>query len=135
MFEPYFCALRSDNTDARKEARRCVGRSDRRRLIEGGSGRSCDARSERLHLALHRRFRHLNWTATDRADRPAVSARDARCIVGRPLSFAAPRQIIAPTGWGQEVNKDGSREAGCDAHLAKPVNIPELETLPVETRA
>jgi hypothetical protein len=26
-------ALRSDDTDARKEARRCVGRSDRSRLV------------------------------------------------------------------------------------------------------
>ena len=28
------CALRSDDTDARKEARRCFGRSDRSRLVQ-----------------------------------------------------------------------------------------------------
>jgi CheY-like chemotaxis protein len=51
------------------------------------------------------------------------------------LSFATPRQIIALTGWGQEGDKDGSREAGCDGHLVKPVTIPDLETLSAETRA
>jgi CheY-like chemotaxis protein len=37
--------------------------------------------------------------------------------------------IIALTGWGQEGDKTQSQEAGCDAHLVKPVEISELEKL------
>ena len=43
--------------------------------------------------------------------------------------------IIALTGWGQAGDKARSREAGCDGHLVKPVNIPDLEKLLAETRA
>ena len=40
-----------------------------------------------------------------------------------------------PTGWGcQEGDKERSREAGCDAHLVKPVNLPDLEKLLAEAR-
>jgi PAS domain S-box-containing protein len=35
--------------------------------------------------------------------------------------------IIALTGWGQENDRARSREAGCDGHLVKPVNLPDLE--------
>ncbi len=35
--------------------------------------------------------------------------------------------IIALTGWGQEGDKERSREAGCDGHLVKPVSLPDLE--------
>ena len=34
-----------------------------------------------------------------------------------------------PTGWGQEGDREQSREAGCDGHLVKPVNLPDLEKL------
>jgi CheY-like chemotaxis protein len=37
--------------------------------------------------------------------------------------------IIALTGWGQEVDRARSKEAGCDGHLVKPVDLPELEKL------
>jgi PAS domain S-box-containing protein len=37
--------------------------------------------------------------------------------------------IIALTGWGQEGDRSQSREAGCDGHLVKPVNLPDLEKL------
>ena len=37
--------------------------------------------------------------------------------------------IIALTGWGQEEDRDQSKEAGCDGHLVKPVNLPDLEKL------
>jgi PAS domain S-box-containing protein len=37
--------------------------------------------------------------------------------------------IVALTGWGQEVDRARSKEAGCDGHLVKPVNLPDLETL------
>jgi PAS domain S-box-containing protein len=37
--------------------------------------------------------------------------------------------IIALTGWGQEGDRVQSREAGCDGHLVKPVDIRDLEKL------
>jgi len=37
--------------------------------------------------------------------------------------------IIAVTGWGQDRDKELSREAGFDRHLVKPVNFELLETL------
>jgi PAS domain S-box-containing protein len=37
--------------------------------------------------------------------------------------------IIAVTGWGQETDRAHSQEAGCNAHLVKPVHLPELEEL------
>jgi PAS domain S-box-containing protein len=40
--------------------------------------------------------------------------------------------IIALTGWGQDGDRDRSRKAGCDGHLVKPVNLPDLEKLLVE---
>ena len=40
--------------------------------------------------------------------------------------------IIALTGWGQEGDKERSREAGCDGHLVKPVSLPDLEQLLAE---
>ena len=36
------------------------------------------------------------------------------------------------TGWGQEGDRERSRAAGCDAHLVKPVNLPDLEKLLAE---
>ena len=35
--------------------------------------------------------------------------------------------IIALTGWGQDADRERSRAAGCDGHLVKPVNLPDLE--------
>jgi PAS domain S-box-containing protein len=37
--------------------------------------------------------------------------------------------IIALTGWGQEADRQRSREAGCDGHLVKPVKLPDLQSL------
>lgn len=37
--------------------------------------------------------------------------------------------ILALTGWGQDTDRTQSREAGCDGHLVKPVNISDLEKL------
>jgi CheY-like chemotaxis protein len=34
--------------------------------------------------------------------------------------------IIALTGWGQEADRDRSREAQCDGHLVKPVDLSVL---------
>ena len=43
--------------------------------------------------------------------------------------------IIALTGWGQEGDRERSREAGCDGHLVKPVDLPDLEKLLAELSA
>jgi CheY-like chemotaxis protein/anti-sigma regulatory factor (Ser/Thr protein kinase) len=40
--------------------------------------------------------------------------------------------IIALTGWGQDSDKSQSQDAGCDGHLVKPVNLPDLEKLLAE---
>ena len=40
--------------------------------------------------------------------------------------------IIALTGWGQEGDKLQSKEAGCNAHLVKPVNLSDLEKILAE---
>jgi signal transduction histidine kinase/ActR/RegA family two-component response regulator len=40
--------------------------------------------------------------------------------------------IIALTGWGQEDDRERSRDAGCDGHLVKPVNLSDLEQLLVD---
>jgi signal transduction histidine kinase/ActR/RegA family two-component response regulator len=40
--------------------------------------------------------------------------------------------IIALTGWGQVGDRALSRKAGCDGHLVKPVDLPDLEKLLAE---
>ncbi len=35
--------------------------------------------------------------------------------------------IIALTGWGQEADRQRSREAGCNAHMTKPIDVAQLE--------
>jgi CheY-like chemotaxis protein len=37
-----------------------------------------------------------------------------------------PFRIVAVTGWGQEPDRQKSREAGFDAHLVKPVSANQL---------
>ena len=43
--------------------------------------------------------------------------------------------IIALTGWGQQGDRALSKAAGCDGHLVKPVNLPDLEKLLAELEA
>jgi CheY-like chemotaxis protein len=35
--------------------------------------------------------------------------------------------VIALTGWGQDGDRERSREAGCDGHLVKPVDLADLQ--------
>jgi CheY-like chemotaxis protein len=35
--------------------------------------------------------------------------------------------IVALTGWGQENDRERSRQAGCDGHLVKPVELADLQ--------
>jgi PAS domain S-box-containing protein len=59
---------------------------------------------------------------------PRLNGLDAaRMIRERPWGRRV--RIVALTGWGQDGDRERSRAAGCDAHLVKPVNIPELEKL------
>ena len=44
----------------------------------------------------------------------------------RALADGRPIVLIALTGWGQEADRQKSREAGFDKHLVKPVELPEL---------
>jgi two-component system CheB/CheR fusion protein len=37
--------------------------------------------------------------------------------------------ILALTGWGQEADRERSRDAQCDGHLVKPVNLSDLSKL------
>lgn len=39
---------------------------------------------------------------------------------------------VALTGWGQEADRVRSKAAGCDAHLVKPVALPDLEKILAE---
>jgi CheY-like chemotaxis protein len=47
-------------------------------------------------------------------------ARRLRAMKGQAM------RIIAITGWGQEADRQRSREAGFDLHLVKPVEPAEL---------
>jgi CheY-like chemotaxis protein len=38
-------------------------------------------------------------------------------------------KLVAQTGWGQREDRRRTREAGFDAHLAKPVDIASLQQL------
>jgi PAS domain S-box-containing protein len=42
--------------------------------------------------------------------------------------------IIALTGWGQDGDRKLSQAAGCDGHLVKPINLPDLERVLEELR-
>ena len=43
--------------------------------------------------------------------------------------------IVALTGWGQENDRERSREAGCDGHLVKPVGLAELQRMVADVRS
>jgi CheY-like chemotaxis protein len=47
----------------------------------------------------------------------------------REQAWGKRPMIIALTGWGQEADRSQSRQAGCDGHLVKPVELEGLERL------
>jgi CheY-like chemotaxis protein len=47
----------------------------------------------------------------------------------RATQWGKTLTIIALTGWGQEGDRAKSKEAGCDGHLVKPVELSDLEKL------
>jgi PAS domain S-box-containing protein len=62
---------------------------------------------------------------------PRLNGLDAtRRIRERP--WGRGLTILALTGWGQEGDRERSREAGCDGHLVKPVNLLDLERVLTE---
>jgi PAS domain S-box-containing protein len=64
---------------------------------------------------------------------PRLNGLDAtKRIRGQP--WGANVTVIALTGWGQEGDRERSREAGCDGHLVKPVNLTDLQRLLRELR-
>jgi PAS domain S-box-containing protein len=92
-----------------------------------------------LHLLGNEvRTAHSGYEAVELAGqfRPQVMLMD----IGMPLlnGYDATRRIreqpwgrdmiiIALSGWGQEEDRARSREAGCDGHLVKPLELAELE--------
>jgi PAS domain S-box-containing protein len=59
---------------------------------------------------------------------PRLNGLDATRRI-REQGWGKSIRIIAQTGWGQEEDKDRSREAGCDGHLTKPVSPDDLERI------
>lgn len=57
---------------------------------------------------------------------PKLNGYEATRLIRKQAWLPQP-VIIALTGWGQESDKHNSKEAGCDAHLVKPVNLSDLE--------
>jgi DNA-binding response OmpR family regulator len=47
----------------------------------------------------------------------------------RKQSWGQKMMLVALTGWGQEEDKQRTREAGFDAHLVKPIDFDVLEEL------
>ena len=56
---------------------------------------------------------------------PGMSGYDVARALRRDAAFA-DTVIVALTGWGGEEDRRKSREAGCDAHLTKPVDVTEV---------
>lgn len=63
---------------------------------------------------------------------PRVNGLDATRMI-REEPWGAGVTIIALTGWGQDADRQRSKEAGCDGHLVKPVDLDELQRLMMST--
>ena len=59
---------------------------------------------------------------------PRLNGLDATRRI-REQPWGKTMTIIALTGWGQDGDQERSREAGCDGHLVKPVNLEDLQKL------
>jgi PAS domain S-box-containing protein len=57
---------------------------------------------------------------------PRLNGLDATRQI-RQQSWGKAISIVALTGWGQENDREQSREAGCDGHLVKPVSLTDLQ--------
>lgn len=45
----------------------------------------------------------------------------------RAETWGKSMTIVALTGWGKDADRERTKSAGCDAHLVKPVSLPELQ--------
>jgi CheY-like chemotaxis protein len=59
---------------------------------------------------------------------PRLNGREATRRI-RAQEWGKNMVVIALTGWGQDSDRRLSREAGCDDHLVKPVDLAELTRL------
>jgi signal transduction histidine kinase/ActR/RegA family two-component response regulator len=59
---------------------------------------------------------------------PRLNGYDATRRI-REQPWGTAMTVVALTGWGQECDKERSREAGCDGHLVKPVSPSDLTKL------
>jgi len=59
---------------------------------------------------------------------PRMNGYDAARRI-REFPWGQDVQIIALTGWGQDHDRERSRQAGCNAHLVKPVELRHLGAL------
>jgi PAS domain S-box-containing protein len=59
---------------------------------------------------------------------PRLNGLDATRQI-RAQAWGRSMAIVALTGWGQENDREQSRQAGCDGHLVKPVEIAGLREL------
>lgn len=57
---------------------------------------------------------------------PKLNGLDAARAI-RKTDWGGMTRIVALTGWGQDKDRERSREAGCDGHLVKPVNPEALD--------
>ena len=65
---------------------------------------------------------------------PRIDGFDA-CRRIREQPWGKQMLMIAITGWGQDVDRRKSQEAGFDHHLVKPVDAHEISALMTRTRA
>jgi PAS domain S-box-containing protein len=117
------------------------GRAGRRVLVVDDNRDGAESLAEMLQLLGHEvHTAHDGVEAVEVSERlrpdlvlmdvgmPRLNGLDAtRRIRERPWGRAVT--VIALTGWGQEADRERSKEAGCDGHLVKPVGLAELERL------
>jgi PAS domain S-box-containing protein len=132
------------DTPEAPEAEPSAKHPKRRILVVDDSRDSATSMAMVLRLSGNEvRVAHDGVQAVEAAEsfRPEVVLMDV--VMPRRNGYEATRRIreqpwgrnmivIALTGWGQENDKVRSREAGCNGHLVKPVNLSDLEELLAE---
>lgn len=63
---------------------------------------------------------------------PGLNGLDATRAI-RAAEWGQEVTILALTGWGQDSDRENSRDAGCNGHLVKPVELEELERFLAES--
>jgi CheY-like chemotaxis protein len=60
---------------------------------------------------------------------PVMDGYEVAARIRETLAPATPPRVIAITGYGQAADREKSRAAGIELHLAKPVDLETLEQL------